>query len=88
MEIHTLPPGTKDMLISLRSVNSHHFETAVKREIRGGGIKKLPLHLMFNTWMGMVHYYLQNSEWFAPGESVIKRHKNELVKFYMKLIKK
>jgi AcrR family transcriptional regulator len=87
-ETYTLPPGTRDMLISLRSVNAHHFETAVKREIRGGGIKKLPLHLMFNTWMGMVHYYLRNSEWFVPGESVIKRHKNELVNFYMKLIRK
>jgi AcrR family transcriptional regulator len=88
MEIHALPPGTRDVLISLSSVNAHHFETAVKREIRRGGIKKLPLHLMFNTWMGMVHYYLQNSEWFAPEESVNKRHKNELVNFYMKLIKK
>jgi hypothetical protein len=67
MEIHTLPPGTKNMIVSLRSVNAHHFETAVKREIREGGIEKLSLHLMFNTWMGMVHYYLQNSEWFAPG---------------------
>jgi AcrR family transcriptional regulator len=88
MEIHTLPPGTKEMLISLRSVNAHYFETAVKQEIRRGRIKKLPLHMMFNTWMGLVYYYLQNSEWFAPGQSVIKRCKDELIDFYMKLIGK
>jgi AcrR family transcriptional regulator len=88
MEIHTLPPGTKEMLISLRSVNAHHFEMAVKQEIRRGRIKKLPLHMMFNTWMGLVYYYLQNSEWFAPGQSVIKRCKDELIDFYMKLIRK
>jgi AcrR family transcriptional regulator len=88
MEIHTLPPGTKDMLIALRSVNARHFEIVVEQEIRRGRIKKLPLHLMFNTWMGLVYYYLQNSEWFAPGQSVIKRCKDELVNFYMTLIRK
>jgi hypothetical protein len=38
--------------------------------------------------MGLVYYYLQNSEWFAPGQSVIKRRKDELVNFYMKIIGK
>ncbi|MDR0388882.1 MAG: TetR/AcrR family transcriptional regulator [Spirochaetaceae bacterium] len=88
MEMHTLPPGTKHMLIALRSINAHHFGTAVKREIRRGRIKKLPPRLMFNTWMGMVYYYLQNGEWFAPGQSVIKRCKNDLVNSYIKLIRK
>ncbi|GHT56827.1 TetR family transcriptional regulator [Spirochaetia bacterium] len=88
METHTLPPDMKNMLVSLRSANAHHFEIVAKREIRQGRIKKLPLHLMFNTWMGLVYYYLQNSEWFAPGQSVIKHHKDELVDFYMSLITK
>jgi AcrR family transcriptional regulator len=88
MEIHTLPPDTKNMLISMRSTNAHHFEIAVEQEIRRDRIKKLPLHLMFNTWMGLVYYYLQNSEWFAPGQSVINRCKDELIDFYMALIRK
>jgi AcrR family transcriptional regulator len=88
MEIHTLPPSTKNMLIALSSANSHHFEIAAEQGIRQGKIKKIPLHLMFNTWMGLVYYYLQNSEWFAPGQSVIKRCKDELVDFYMTLIRK
>jgi hypothetical protein len=88
MEIHTLPPSTKNMLIALRSANTRHFEIAAEQGIRQGKIKKLPLHLMFNTWMGLVYYYLQNSEWFAPGQSVIKRCKDELIDFYMTLIRK
>jgi hypothetical protein len=32
---------------------------------------------MFNAWIGLAYYYLQNGEWFAPGQSVIKRYKNE-----------
>jgi AcrR family transcriptional regulator len=88
MEIHTLPPDMKNMLISMRSVNARHFEIVAEREIRRGRIKKLPLHMMFNTWMGLVYYYLQNSEWFAPGQSVINRCKDELIDFYMALIRK
>jgi AcrR family transcriptional regulator len=88
MEIHTLSPDTKNMLVSLRSANARHFGIAAEQGIRQGKIKKLPLHLMFNTWMGLVYYYLQNSEWFAPGQSVIKRCKDELVDFYMTLISK
>jgi AcrR family transcriptional regulator len=88
METHTLPPERKNMLISLRSVNARHFEIAAEREINQGRIKKLPLHLMFNTWMALVYYYLQNSEWFAPGQSVIKRRKKELMSLYMSLITK
>jgi AcrR family transcriptional regulator len=88
MEIHTLPPEAKNLLIALRSVNARHFEIVVKQGIRQGRIKKLPLHLMFNTWMGLVYYYLQNSEWFVPGQPVIKRRKKEFVAFYMALITK
>jgi AcrR family transcriptional regulator len=88
MEINTLPPGAKNMIIASRSANAHHFGIAAEQGIRQGKIKKLPLHLIFNTWMGLVYYYLQNSEWFAPGQSVIKRYKDELVEFYMTLIGK
>jgi AcrR family transcriptional regulator len=87
-EIHALPPNTRNMLVALRSANARHFETAMERGIAQGRIKPLPLHMMFNTWMGLVYYYLQNGNLFAPGKSVIKTHKDELVSFYMSLITK
>jgi AcrR family transcriptional regulator len=88
MEIHTLPSDTKNTLISMRSANARHFEIAVEHEIRRGRIKKLPPHMMFNTWMSLVYYYLQNSEWLAPGQSAINRCKDELIDFYMTLVRK
>jgi AcrR family transcriptional regulator len=88
IEINTLSADTRNMLAALRSANARHFETAMERGVAQGKIKPLPLHLTFNTWMGLVYYYLQNSELFAPGESVVKTHKEELVSFYMSLIRK
>jgi AcrR family transcriptional regulator len=75
--------------LSLNTITSHHFGIAIERGIRDGEIKNLPIHMFYNTWMGLIQYYLQNSDLFAPsGESVIKRYKDELMKTYMTLIKK
>jgi AcrR family transcriptional regulator len=87
-EIDALPPDTRALLAALRSVNARHFEIAAQRAAQQGQIRALPLHMMFNTWMGLVHYYLQNSELFAPGGSVLERYKDELTGFYMSLISK
>jgi len=45
------------------------------------------MYIIFNTWLGLIHYYLQNSELFAPGASVLKQQGNELVKHFLELIK-
>ena len=89
MEISSLPFDTKNMLIVLNATAAHHFGTAARRGMEDGKVKMLPIHMLYNTWIGLIHYYLQNSELFAPdGESVIKRYKSELVSGYMKLIEK
>jgi AcrR family transcriptional regulator len=83
-EISSLPDETKTLLVSVQSIMSHHFGAVIKREQKT--IKDIPLHMLFNTWIGLVHYYLQNSELFAPGASVLKRCKNELVASFVSLI--
>ena len=49
-------------------------------------MRKLPIHLLFNTWLGLVHYYLMNADLFAPGESVLSRYQDELVSHFLALI--
>jgi hypothetical protein len=46
----------------------------------------MPLHLLFNTWIGLVNHYLVNRELFAPGASVIERRGAELLDHFMNLI--
>ena len=85
-EISMLPEGTKTMLLTLQSMTSYHFDAVIGRERRRGTVKDIPLHMLFNTWIALLHYYLQNSELFAPGKSVLRRRKDELINTYISLI--
>jgi len=85
-EISNLPDGIKTLLIALHSVMSFHFGEVIEKEKKKGRIKNIPLHMLFNTWLGLLHYYLQNSDLFSSGTSVLKNRKDELVKYFILLI--
>jgi AcrR family transcriptional regulator len=83
MERHLLPEECRLAWIGMQSAVSHHLMQAAA----GEPLKKMPPHLMFNTWMGLVHHYLMNRELYAPKGSVLKRHGRELVEHYLKLVR-
>ena len=83
-----LPEEAKNTFIAIQSTVSIHLMQALEHEIKAKKIKVLPYHLIFNTWLGLVHYYLLNGDMFAPGESVLTRYKSILVKHFLSLIKK
>lgn len=87
IENRLLPVAARDAWINMQSAISFHFGQAVEREIRQDGTD-IPLSLLFNTWMGLVHYYLANNDLFAPEESVVRRYGKTLVENYLKMIKK
>ena len=82
-----LPDEARDTFIAIQSTVSIHFLQALEREITAWKIKHIPFHMLFNTWLGLIHYYLLNGELFAPHESVLIRHKNSLIECFMVLIK-
>ena len=86
-EAVNLPEEVKNTFIAIQSTLSIHFLQALEQEISKGEIKNMPFHMLFNTWLGLVHYYLLNGDLFAPNESVLKRHKNALIECYLSLIK-
>lgn len=86
LDTSRLPEETKILLVTMQSTIAHHLSVLVEREQQKGTVKDIPLHMFFNTWLALLHYYLQNSEMFAPGESVLIRCKNELVGSFIKLI--
>lgn len=87
-EISSLPDETRTILVSLQSTISLHFSVTVEKARQTGIVKDIPLHMLFNTWIGLLHYYLQNSDLFAPGESVLKHRRDELVNSFVTLISK
>lgn len=88
MEISSLPDETRTILLSMQSTISHLFSLAIEREKKAGRVKDIPLHVLFNTWMGLLHYYLQNRDIFAPNDSVLDRRGDELVDGFIALILK
>ncbi|MGE0671200.1 MAG: TetR/AcrR family transcriptional regulator, partial [Parachlamydiales bacterium] len=43
-----------------------------------------PIHLLLNSWLGLIHYYLSNKDLFAPKKSVIDTHGKELLEHFIK----
>lgn len=86
IENRLLPPAARDVWITIQSAISFHFSQVAEREIQSGRSINLPTHLLFNMWVGLVHYYLTNGDLFAPEGNVIERYGNTLVENYIKLI--
>ena len=86
-EAVNLPNEAKNTFIAIQSTVSIHFLQTLEDDISAGKIKNIPFHMLFNTWLGLIHYYLLNGELFAPQGSVLARYKNTLIECFMVLIK-
>jgi len=86
IESRLLPESSRNVLILIQSSISFHISQAVDKEIKRGTIDPYPVHLLFNTWIGLIHYYLANNDLFAPEESVLERYGQELLEHYLRLI--
>ncbi|WP_425806795.1 TetR/AcrR family transcriptional regulator [Desulfitobacterium sp. Sab5] len=86
IENRLLPTGAKDSIIAIQSAISFHFSQAVQRELKSSQSDGIPSYLLFNMWMGLVHYYLANGDLFAPEGHVIRRYGGTLIQSFMKLL--
>ncbi|MDF1494867.1 TetR/AcrR family transcriptional regulator [Caproiciproducens sp. CPB-2] len=84
-ENRQLPTQARDAWISLQSVISLHFSRAAEREMEAGKILRMPVSLLFNLWLGLIHHYLANADLFAPGGKVIDRYGETLIDSYLKM---
>lgn len=82
-----LSKNAQNIFVMIQSAISFHLSQALERGINEGLIKKLPVYMVFNGWVGLIHYYLVNKELFAPGGSVLKRYGKDLLNYYTDLIK-
>lgn len=82
----SLPPMARATLIGIQSATAHHIAAAAEREMESSQIRRMPIPLLFNTWIGLIHHYLVNRDLFAPGESVLERRGAELLEHYLGLL--
>lgn len=83
IENRLLPTSARDEWINLQSAISFHFGRAVEREFFPGDLSPA---MLFNMWMGLVHYYIANGDLFAPDGNVMQRYGSTLTDSYLKLI--
>jgi len=86
MEGPLLPPYARATLLGIQSAISGHLAQAAEQGMAAGVVRRMPVHLLFNTWLGLVHHYLVNRALFAPGGSVVERWGPTLLDHYMGLI--
>lgn len=86
IENRLLPAASRDAWINLQSAISFHFAQVVEKESDLKIIKEIPTYLLFNMWIGLIHYYLANGDLFAPDGKVLERYGETLVSTYIKMI--
>ncbi|MGL6201918.1 MAG: TetR/AcrR family transcriptional regulator [Lachnospiraceae bacterium] len=83
-----LPEEVQLTFANAQSTIAIHFNMIFEREIKNQTIKNtVPVYMLFNTWMGLVHYYLTNKDFFSPETPLLIRYKSELIKTFLNLIK-
>jgi AcrR family transcriptional regulator len=86
-ERNSLHESARDSLVMIQSAVSFHLIQVAEREMEADKIRTMPVGLLFNTWVGLIHYYLVNGDLFAPGESVLERYGEQLAEHFMNLIR-
>lgn len=79
---------SRNSLIMIQSAISFHISQVAEQEIKVGKIRSMSVALLFNTWVGLIHHYLINSDLFAPEGSVMEKLGEQLIEHYIKLISK
>jgi AcrR family transcriptional regulator len=86
IENRLLPSGARDSFIAIQSAISFHFSQVVQREQKSAQSGEIPSYLLFNMWIGLVHYYLANGDLFAPEGDIIRRYGQTLIENFLKLL--
>jgi len=86
LERRLLHESARNSLIMIQSAISFHIIQVAEREIEACKLCRMPVDLLFNTWVGLIHYYLGNGDLFAPGDFVLARYSQQLIEHYINLI--
>jgi len=86
-ERNLLPENAQLTFADIQAMVAYHFNTVFERDIINQSIKKISVHMLFNTWMGLIHYYLLNKEFFSPNDLLLTRYKEELISTFLELIR-
>jgi AcrR family transcriptional regulator len=86
-ESQMLPGHIRSIVYSINASLSYRFYRAAKIEMDKGQIRKMTQVLFFNTWMGLLHYYIMNRDLFSERTPILNEVGDELLRHFFYLIK-
>jgi AcrR family transcriptional regulator len=86
LEGRLLNESARNSLVMIQSAVSFHIIQVAEREMKDSIILTIPVDLLFNTWVGLIHYYLVNGDLFSPGGRVLEKYGKRLIEHYVNLI--
>ncbi len=75
-----LPENIRAAIFTIQSGVAYYLEQALMIT------PKMPLHMVINCWLGLLHYYLANKDLFCPNGSLLATKGPELIQFYTHLV--
>jgi TetR/AcrR family transcriptional repressor of acrEF/envCD operon len=79
-----LPENIRTAIFNIQSGIAYYLEKALQNQLFAS---QAPIHLILNSWLGIVHYYLANRDLFCPNGSVLAAKGKELIDFFIKFLK-
>jgi len=86
-ESQSLPPHIRSIVYAMNASISYRIYRAAKIEMDKGFIKKMTQVHFFNTWMGLVHYYVMNRDLFSEKTPILNEVGDDLLRHFFNLIK-
>jgi AcrR family transcriptional regulator len=81
-----LPIKARSLLFILHASVSHRMNLVAATE--AAAMRAVAPHLLFNTWIALLHYYIANRDVFSPGASVLEAKGDELVAHFLNLVRR
>lgn len=74
--------------MTIQSAVAEHLGKPLEREMQARRIRRAPVHLLFNTWIGLLHHYLIHKDLFTRRGSVLEACGAQLAQHFVSLISK
>ena len=86
-ESQNLPPHIRSIVYAMNASLSYRLYRAAKIEMGRGQSKKMNQVHFFNTWMGLVHYYIMNRDLLSEKVPILNEIAEDLIRHFIFLIK-
>lgn len=87
LEVRMINEPCRNLVILLQSGISFYLDKIIEKNKKEHKIKDIPTDLIFNTWIGLVHHYLINSDIFCGEGTFYERNGNKLINHFLELIR-